>query len=144
MWGCMCSTGPLNFRWWGYIYNSSYYHHQIGNINISLFVIFFRGCVPGIVRHHMLLVWDISWAAGFRFFYYCAILWCAQIIEYIKARWLYSFVCAYQVHSIYCTSCNIWSCVYSDYPFRLWWVWEYVYFILLSSPNRKYDPFAIV
>ena len=25
----------------------------------------------------------------------------------------------------------------------LWWLWEYVYFILLSSSNRKYEPFRI-
>ena len=25
----------------------------------------------------------------------------------------------------------------------LWWLWEYVYFILLSSSNRKYDPFPV-
>ena len=31
---------------------------------------------------------------GFCFFSYCAVLWCAQIIEYILARWSYSFVCA--------------------------------------------------
>ena len=24
------------------------------------------------------------------------------------------------------------------------WLWEYVYFILLSSSERKYDPFTIV
>ena len=35
------------------------------------------------------------------------------------------------------------GCMYSAYPFRLWWLWEYVYFILLSSSNRKYDPFPI-
>ena len=31
--------------------------------------------------------------AGFYYFYYCAVLWCAQTIEYIMVRWLYSFVC---------------------------------------------------
>ena len=25
---------------------------------------------------------------------------------------------------------NIWGCVYSSYPIILWWLWEYVYFIL--------------
>ena len=34
--------------------------------------------------------------------------------------------------------------VYTAYPCLLWWLWAYVYFILLSSPNRKYDPFVIV
>ena len=36
MWGCMCWTGQFKCRWSrGYIYNSSYYHHQIGSINLS-------------------------------------------------------------------------------------------------------------
>ena len=26
-------------------------------------------------------------------FYYCTVLWCVQMIEYIMARWSYSFVC---------------------------------------------------
>ena len=35
-WGCMCSTGPFQFRWLkGYIYSSCYYHHQIGNTNLT-------------------------------------------------------------------------------------------------------------
>ena len=36
IWGCMCWTGPFEFRWLkGYIYNPSYYHHQIGSIHLS-------------------------------------------------------------------------------------------------------------
>ena len=35
-------------------------------------------------------------------------------------------------------SCNIWSCLFSAYPFLLWWLWEYVYSILLWSSYRKY------
>ena len=36
IWGCMCWTGPFEFRWLkGYIHNPSYYHHQIGNIHLS-------------------------------------------------------------------------------------------------------------
>ena len=33
--------------------------------------------------------------------------------------------------------------VYSAYPFFLWWLWEYLY-LMSSSSNWKYDPFAIV
>ena len=36
------------------------------------------------------------------------------------------------------------GCVHSAYLFLLWWLWEYMYFILLSSLNWKYDLFAIV
>ena len=36
IWGCMCSTGPFQFRWLkGYIYSSCYYHHQIRSINLT-------------------------------------------------------------------------------------------------------------
>ena len=31
------------------------------------------------------------------------------------------------------------DCVYSADPFILWWLWEYMYFILLLSSNRKSD-----
>ena len=32
----------------------------------------------------------------------------------------------------------MWGCVLSVYPFPLWWLREYIYFVLLSSSNRKY------
>ena len=36
IWVCMCSTGPLTYKWLkGYSYNSCYYHHQIGSIHLS-------------------------------------------------------------------------------------------------------------
>ena len=44
-------------------------------------------------------------------------------------------------------SYNIWgcvACVYSAYPFLLWWLWDYLYFIVLTSSNRMYDPYSIV
>ena len=35
-WGCMCFTGPFQFRWLkGYIYNSCYHHYRIGSINLT-------------------------------------------------------------------------------------------------------------
>ena len=35
IWGCICSTGPFQYRWLkGYIYSSCYYH-QIGSIHLS-------------------------------------------------------------------------------------------------------------
>ena len=47
MWGCMCSTGPFQYRWLkGYIYSSCYYHNQIGVSTYPIVIIFFRGCVP--------------------------------------------------------------------------------------------------
>ena len=41
------------------------------------------------------------------FFYNCAVLWCAQIIEYILARWSHSFVCT--LHTSLSSPCRrIW------------------------------------
>ena len=37
IWGCMCSTGPFQYRWLkGYVCSSCYYHHQIGSILLPL------------------------------------------------------------------------------------------------------------
>ena len=36
IWGCLCSTGPFQYRWLNRcVYSSCYYHHQIGSINLS-------------------------------------------------------------------------------------------------------------
>ena len=137
-------------------------------------VIFFRGCVPKAgVRYVVGVIYKPAKAA-FCIFYYSAVLWYAQMIGYIMSRWSRSFVCymtplwsscrriwkywtskmdARCILQSVCLrwsqfsqlfSCNIWDCVKSAYPCLLWWLWEYVYFILLLSSNRKYDPFAIV
>ena len=39
---------------------------------------------------------------------------------------------------------NMWGCVYSVDPFPLWWLREYIYFVLSSSSNRKYELLPIV
>ena len=50
IWGCMCWTGPFESRLLkGYIYNPSYYHHQIGSIHLSHCCHIFRGCVSEMV-----------------------------------------------------------------------------------------------
>ena len=57
----------------GYIYNSWYYHHQIGRIHLSNYHIF-RGCVPGI----FVTLYSVSYCIhvpgkpGICFHYYCA------------------------------------------------------------------------
>ena len=38
----------------------------------------------------------------------------------------------------------MWDCAFSVYKFIVWLLWECVYFILLSSSNRKYEPLATV
>ena len=39
---------------------------------------------------------------------------------------------------------NMWGCVFSFYPFPLLWLREYIYFVLLSSSNWKYELLPIV
>ena len=38
----------------------------------------------------------------------------------------------------------IYRAVCIQLTYDLWWLWKYVYFVLLSSSNWKYDPFAII
>ena len=93
---------------------------------------------------------------------------CAQILEYIMARWSHSFVffklphchhyadvfegielpTTFQIHSVQCVSkmkslnylsCDIWGCLYSACPFLLW-EYIYIYFILLSSSKSEIWP----
>ena len=53
--------------------------------------------------------------------------------------------CCFKGHcDLWLASWNTWGCVHSAYLFLLWWLWKYLHMILLSSSNRKYDPFAIV
>ena len=48
------------------------------------------------------------------------------------------------LHSLNYPLYNTWGCVFSVYPFPLWWLREYIYFVLLSSSNRKYELLPIV
>ena len=75
IWGCMCSTGPFQFRWLrGYIHSSCYYHHQIGSINLTHHHIFPWLCawdVCYIIFCHLLHI--DSGKPGFCFHYFCAV-----------------------------------------------------------------------
>ena len=58
-WGCMCSTGPFQFRWlWGYIHSSCYHHHQIGSIKLTHYHIFrwLCVCLRCLLHHIMSLI----------------------------------------------------------------------------------------
>ena len=55
IWGCMCSTDPLQFRWLRrYIYISRYYHYQIGSILLSIVIIFSVAVCLRCLLHHFL------------------------------------------------------------------------------------------
>ena len=174
----MCEINPFKFRWSrAYIHNSSYHHHQIRSINHSQCCHIFPwfcarvGCTIICCGFHIYIY--IPGKPKLCFLYYCAVLWCVQMIKYIMAQCSHLFVCTLHYLSSLCRwirrnwiskipvryilpsrclrlskflkylSCNVWAGAYSVYPFLLW-LWELVYFTLTSSSNRKYDPFAIV
>ena len=76
IWGCMCSTGPFQYRWLkGYIYSSCYYHNQIGSIHLShcnhIFSWLCAWDVFYIIVCHLLHI--RSWKTGHFFRDYCAV-----------------------------------------------------------------------
>ena len=96
IWGCICSTGPFQFRWLkGYIHRSCYYHHQIGSINLThCYHIFPWLCawdVCYIIFCHLLHIY--SRKASILFSLLLCSLWCMQIVRYILACRSCSFVC---------------------------------------------------
>ena len=93
--GAMCWIGPLKLMWsTGYIHNSIGHHHQIESINLTHcchsfpWLLAWGGCT---------IIWSLFQKypreAGLCFLYFCAVLWCAQIILCIMAQWQYSSVC---------------------------------------------------
>ena len=61
-------------------------------------------------------------------------LWCE--VRYYK---FYQNTIIDEAYSLSYPLYNMWGCVFSVYPFPLWWLREYIYFVLLSSSNRKYE-----
>ena len=96
IWGCMCSTGPFQYRWLkGYIYSSCYCHHQIGSIHLShCYHIFPWLCawdVCYIIFWHLLYIRYRK--TGNLFSLFLCSLWWVQIVGYVLACISYSFVC---------------------------------------------------
>ena len=75
-------------------------------------------------------------------YHHCASLY--EDIELIKC--LSDIVCRVcKIRHILCYPLqNMWGYVFSVDPFPLWWLREYIYFVLLSSSNRKYELLPIV
>ena len=94
--GCMCSTGPFQYRWLkGYIYSSCYHHHQIGSIHFShCYHIFPWLCawdVCCITFCHLLHIH--SGKTGNLFSLLVCSLWWVQIVGFVLACRSCSFVC---------------------------------------------------
>ena len=73
-------------------------------------------------------------------YHHCASL--SEDIELIKC--LSDIVCRVcesdKAYSLSYQLQNTWGCVFSVDTFPLWWLREYIYFVLFSSSNRKYEP----
>ena len=96
IWGCMCSTGPFQYRWLkGFIYSSCYYHHQIGSIHLShCYHIFPWLCVWDVCYIIFCYLLHIhSGKTGNLFSLLLCSLWWVQIIGYVLSWRSYSFVC---------------------------------------------------
>ena len=92
IWGCMCSTGPFQFRWLkGYIHSLCFYHQQIGNINLAhSYHIFPWLCawdVCYIIFCHLFHIH--SGKTGILFSLLLCSLWWVQIVGYVLACWSY-------------------------------------------------------
>ena len=143
IWGCMCSTGPFQYRWLkGYIYRSCYYHHQIGSIHLShCYHVFPWLCAWDdcyIIFCHKLHIRSAKTGNLFL----CKLIWrhrtktpVKYILSIVWARLsIFSPLSIMQYVGLY----------FSVYPFPLWWLREYICFDLLSSSNRKYELWPIV
>ena len=178
----MCRTGPFEFRWliW-YIYNPSYYHHQIGTIHLSHCVIFFRGCVSEMVVLPYSVICHIYISETLRSCsnYWCSVYWCSVygICKWSNSLWPAGHVRLFADYIISLSSlCRltwrhwtnkmlgrymlpsvskietilsiIFHSLYGAVCLQLtqfsWDDRENVYFILLSSSNRKYETLTIV
>ena len=96
IWGCMCLTGPFQYRWLkGFIYISCYYHHQIRSIHLShcyhIFPWLCASDVCYIIFCHLLHI--RSGKTGNLFSLLLCRSWWVQIFGYVLACRSYSFVC---------------------------------------------------
>ena len=101
IWGCMCSTGPFQYRWLkGYIYSSCYHHHQIRSIHFShccyIFPWLCASDVCFIIFCHLLHI--RSGKTGNLFSLLLCSLWWVQMVGYVLPYRSYSFICT--VHHV--------------------------------------------
>ena len=77
-------------------------------------------------------------------YYHCA--------NFIWRHWTYKMPVRYNLSSVWLRFTyslsyplyNMWDCVFSVYSFPLGWLREYIYVVLWSSSNRKYELLPIV
>ena len=93
IWGCMCSTGPFQYRWLkGYIYSSCYHHHQIFP-TFPTVIIFFRDCVPEmfVTSYSVTYCIYVPGKPGICFHHYCAVYDECKLVGNVLACRSYPF-----------------------------------------------------
>ena len=112
---------------------------------------------PGICFHYYCAVYDeckysdTFWFADHTRFFVQYTISLSSLCKLIWRHWTYKMPDRYILSSVW-VRLSIFSplsiiqyvgCMFSVYPFLLWWLREYIYFVLLSS-NRKYELLPIV
>ena len=135
IWGCICSTGPFQFKWLrGYIHNSCYYHHQIGRINLTHYHILPWLCawdVCYIISCHLLRIH--SGKTGILFHYYYAVY---DECKYSDTFWLADHVRYFVHYTISLSSlCKL-----------IWGHWTYKMPVryILSSVSKVKHIFSVI
>ena len=77
----------------------------------------------------------------------------SSLCKFIWRHWTYKMSVRYILYFVECVRFSILSPLsiiqyvglyVSGYSFLLWWLREYIYFVLLSSSNRKYELLPVV
>ena len=107
---------------------------------------------PGICFHYYCAVYDeykysdAFWLADrTRLFVQNTVL--SSLCKLIWRLWTYKMPVSYILSSGWArlsifsplATIQYMGCMFSVYPFLLWWLREYIYFVLLPSSNRKYE-----
>ena len=172
----MCWTGLFEFMWLkGCIYNSSYYHHQIGSIHLShcchifpwlcvwdgsysvICYLYIPGtpgpCFPYCCSVYGICKWsDTLWPVGSVRLFADYTISLSSLCRLIWRHWTTEMHAWYRLPSVCLRlrqfSQSYFSSIYGAVCLQLTQFssddLENVYFILLSSSNRKYDSLTIV
>ena len=109
IWGCMCSTGPFQYRWLkGNIYSSCYYHHQIGSIHLShRYHIFSVVVCPRCLLHHILSLIVYTFRENREFIFIIIVQFMMSANSRIRFGLQIVLVCLYSTPSHYQHCANL-------------------------------------
>ena len=111
---------------------------------------------PGICFHYYCAIYDeckysdTFWLADRTRLFVQYTISLSSLCKLTWGHWTYEMPVRYILSSVWVRLSrfsplyNMWGCMFSVYPFLLWWLTEYIYFVLLSSSNRKYELLPIV